>query len=244
MAKETAMTELRDLILEAHGAAQWRRFRGIQGDMSIVGSLWVRKGWPEVLKDVRVTVDIPGQQISYQPFTAEGLRSFYRPDLVAIETVEGKRLRDRINPRDSFADHTPATPWDDLHLAYFSGYAMWNYLNTPFMFALPGFSTEEIEPWNENGETWRRLKVTFPDSVPTHSPEQVFYISGDGLIVRLDYSVDVTGGIPTAHYLSEYRDFDGIKIPTRRRAYRRNADGIPVTDGVGVAIDIADIRFF
>lgn len=238
------MTELRDLILEAHGAAQWRRFRGIQGDMSIVGSLWDRKGWPEVLKDVRVTVDISGQQISYQPFTAEGLRSFYRPDLVAIETVEGKRLRERINPRDSFADHTLATAWDDLHLAYFSGYAMWNYLNTPFMFALPGFSTEEIEPWNESGETWRRLKVTFPDSVPTHSPEQVFYVGGDGLITRLDYFVDVTGGIPTAHYLSEYRDFDGIKIPTRRRAYRRNADGIPVTDGVGVAIDIADVKFF
>ena len=41
-------------------------------------------------------------------------------------------------------------PWDDLHLAYFSGYAMWNYLNTPFIFALPGFQTEEIEPWDEN----------------------------------------------------------------------------------------------
>jgi hypothetical protein len=238
------MADLRDLVLDAHGAAQWKRFRGIEGDMSIVGSLWAGKGWPEVLKDVHVTVDIPGQQLSYEPFTADGLRSFYRPDLVAIDTVEGKRLRERSHPRASFADHTPATPWDDLHLAYFSGYAMWNYLNTPFMFALPGFSTEEIEPWNESGETWRRLKVTFPSSVATHSPEQVFYVRADGLISRLDYFADVIGGVPTAHYVSDYRDFDGIKIPAKRRAYRRNADGTPMTNGIGVAIDIAAVRFF
>jgi len=33
--------------------------------------------------------------------------------------------------------------WDDLHLAYFSGYAMWNYLTTPFLFAMEGFEVEE-----------------------------------------------------------------------------------------------------
>jgi len=236
------MADLRDLVLDAHGAAQWRRFRSIEGDMSIGGGLWARKGWPEALKNVRVTVDIADQQLSYEPFTAEGLRSVYRPDLVAIDDVNGKRLKQRTNPRESFAGHTPATPWDDLHLAYFSGYAMWNYLNTPFMFALPGFTAEEIEPWVEGRETWRRLKITFPVSVATHSPEQVFYVGGNGLITRLDYSANVVGGIPTAHYISEYRDFDGIKIPTKRRAYRRNADGTPITDGAAVAIDIADVK--
>ena len=170
-------------------------------------------------------------------------RSFYRPDLVAIDALNGKRLKQRANPRDAFAGHTPATPWDDLHLAYFSGYAMWNYLNTPFMFALPGFATEEIGPWVEGRETWHRLKINFPESVATHSPEQVFYVDGNGLIARLDYLANVTGGVPTAHYTSDYRDFDGIKIPTKRRAYRRNADGTPMQDGIGVAIDIANIRF-
>jgi hypothetical protein len=237
------MTHLCDLVLEAHGASRWKRFQSIQGDMSIVGPLWTRKGWPDVLKNVRVTADIAEQHISYQPFTAEGLRSVYRPDLVAIDAFDGRRLKQRANPRDSFAGHTPATPWDALHLAYFCGYAMWNYLNAPFMFALPGFSSEEIDPWNENGETWRRLKVTFPESVATHCPQQVFYVGGDGLITRLDYLANVTGGVPTAHYTSEYRDFDGIKIPTRRRAYRRNADGTPISDKISVAIDIADIRF-
>ena len=234
------MADLSDLILDAHGAGQWKRFLSIEGDMSIVGGLWARKGWPDALKNVRVIAE---QQLSYQPFTAEGLRSLYRPDLVAIDAVDGKRLKQRSNPREAFAGHTPATPWDDLHLAYFSGYAMWNYLNTPFMFALPGFAAEEIEPWVEGHETWRRLKITFPETVATHSPEQVFYVNGSGLIARLDYSADVVGGIPTAHYTSDYREFDGIKIPTKRRAYRRNADGTPIQDGIVVAIDISNIRF-
>jgi hypothetical protein len=237
------MANLQDLVLEAHGATLWKRFQSIRGEMSIAGSLWARKGWPEVLKSVRVEADIIRQQLSYQPFTAEGLRSFYHPNLVAIDTVDGSRLRERANPRSFFDGHTPATPWDDLHLAYFSGYAMWNYLNTPFMFTLPGFATEEIEPWNENGETWRRLQVSFPASVATHCPVQVFYVGEDGLVARLDYFANVTGGIPMAHYISGYRAFDGVRIATQRRAYRRNEDGTPMTSGLVVSIDIADIKF-
>ncbi len=211
--------------------------------MSIVGALWARKGWPDALKNVRVTAEITEQQLNYEPFTAEGLRSFYCPDLVAIETLDGKRLKQRTNPRSAFASHKPATPWDDLHLAYFSGYAMWNYLNTPFIFARPGFAAEEIGPWVEGHQTWRRLKVSFPESVATHSPEQVFYIDDRGLIARLDYSADISGGVPSAHYPSDYRDFEGIMIPTRRRAYLRNIDGTPIQDGAVVAIDISNMRF-
>ena len=54
-------------------------------------------------------------------------------------------VRDRRNPREAFRDHARDTKWDDLNLAYFSGYAMWNYLNAPFIFALDGVQTEEID---------------------------------------------------------------------------------------------------
>jgi hypothetical protein len=59
----------------------------------------------------------------------------------------------------------------------------------------------------------------------------------------VDYSAPVAGGAPTAHYLSEHRDFSGIKVATKRRALRRKADGTAIPDPVFVAIDIADIRF-
>jgi hypothetical protein len=51
---------------------------------------------------------------------------------------------------------------------------MWTYLTTPFAFAMDVVATEELEPWRENGEIWRRLKVTFPQSIATHTAVQIF----------------------------------------------------------------------
>lgn len=238
------MSELRDLVISAHGGIErWNKVNAIEGDMSITGALWARKGWPDVLKDIQVTADAKSQWISYQPFISGSLRSSCLPDHSVIETHDGKLIKDRKNPRNSFDSHTLETPWDDLNLAYFSGYAMWNYLTTPFIFALPGFKTEEIEPWPEDGERRRRLKVVFPDHIATHCAEQIFHINDQGLICRMDYSAIVAGGAPTAHYLYDHRDFSGIKIATKRRALRRQRDGSAVLDPVFVAIDIADIRF-
>ena len=238
------MNELLDLIIDAHGGtARWNEVETIDGDMSITGGLWARKGWPDVLRDVHVTAATGKQWISYRPFTDKSLRSSWTPDRAAIETLDGKPVRDRQNPRAAFDGHTVETPWDDLHLAYFSGYAMWNYLNAPFIFAQPGFHTEEITPWDEDGERRRRLRVVFPDHIATHCAEQVFHTNDQGLICRMDYSAPVAGGAPTAHYLSDHRDFTGIKIATKRRALRRNADGTALPNPVFVAIDIADIRF-
>jgi hypothetical protein len=66
------------------------------------------------------------------------------------------------------------TPWDPLHRAYFSGYAMWTYLNTPFLMALPGFEVEEVAPWREGEKTWRVLRTRFPAAIPSHCPTQEF----------------------------------------------------------------------
>ena len=237
------MSELRDLVIDAHGGIErWSKVKTIDGDISITGTMWARKGWPDTLKAVHVTADTRSQWISYRPFISDGMCSVCTPDRTLIETLDGKPIKDRKNPRAAFDGHTVETPWDDLNLAYFSGYAMWNYLNAPFIFALPGFKTEEIEPWYDNGEKRRRLRVLFPDHIATHCPEQIFDVNGKGLICRMDYSAPVTGGGPTAHYLSEYKDFSGIKVATKRRALRRKADGTAIPDPVFVAIDIVDIR--
>ena len=167
------------------------------------------------------------------------MRSSCTPDHSIIETLDGTPIKDRKNPRAAFDGQSL---WDDLNLAYFSGYAIWNYLTTPFIFALPGFETEEIEPWRDNGEERRRLRVVFPERIATHCPEQIFHVDGQGLICRMDYSAPVAGGAPVAHYLHGYKDFSGIKVATKRRALRRRSDGSAVPDPVFVAIDIADIR--
>ncbi|MFE1855788.1 hypothetical protein [Streptomyces sp. NPDC059489] len=89
---------------------------------------------------------------------------------------------------------------------------------------LPGVTSREGEQWTENGEVWHRLEVNFPPTIVTHSAQQTFYFGDDGLLRRLDYNVDVNVGVAVAHYVGAYTEFDGIKVPTRRRVHRRNPD--------------------
>lgn len=44
-------------------------------------------------------------------------------------------------------------PWSYPHVAYFAGYTMWTYLTSPFIQKRLGVATEEIAPWDENGQT-------------------------------------------------------------------------------------------
>jgi len=68
----------------------------------------------------------------------------------------------REDPEKAFEGQAFETPWDKFHVAYFASEALWTYLTLPFLYTYPGFECEEIEPWHEGGEEWRRLKVAFP----------------------------------------------------------------------------------
>jgi hypothetical protein len=61
---------------------------------------------------------------------------------------------------------------------------------------------------------------------------------------RHDYSVDVMGGATGANYASNYREFQGIKVPTTRRvyAYDRSLRKIPEPMLVGIDIDKVVLR--
>jgi hypothetical protein len=114
-------------------------------------------------------------------------------------------------------------------------------LSSPFLYTQEGFETEEMDPWQEDGETWRRLKVTFPPSVASHSRVQIIYFGPDSLMRRHDYSVDVMGGATGANYTSDYREFQGLRVPTRREvyAYDRNLRKIP--EPMLVSIDVYNV---
>jgi hypothetical protein len=83
---------------------------------------------------------------------------------------------------------------------------MWIYLTQPFLYSYPGFEVAEIEPWEEDGEILRRLKVKFPATIASHTHEQISYFGEDGLLRRHDYAVDVLRGAEGANYCSDYRD--------------------------------------
>jgi hypothetical protein len=134
------------------------------------------------------------------------------------------------------------TPWDALHRAYFNGYVLWTYLTTPFLLVMPGFEIREIASWHEADEHWRGLRTRFPDALASHSTEQDFYFGDDGLLRRHDYHVEVAGGFATAQYVYDMLEVDGLRFPTKRRAYMRGPDRQAVRDPVMVAIDLSYFR--
>lgn len=238
------MTELTDLAITAHGGLdRWNTYRSVTAHLVNGGALWSLKQQGGVMDDLYVRVDLHHEFTSHYPFGGPGLRTAFTADRVAIETEAGETVEERRHPRESFAGHSLETPWDRLHLAYFTGYAMWTYLTAPFSFATPGFQTEELGPWKEADQTWRRLKVTFPDHIATHSKEQTFYFDTDGLIRRHDYTTEVLNAGPAAHYPSEHREFGGIMVPTKRRVYTIGDDGHVLEEPLIVAIDLDTIEF-
>lgn len=120
---------------------------------------------------------------------------------------------------------------------------MWTYLTTPFLLAMPGVQTEEIEPWQAGDEMWRILRARFPDSIETHSHIQEFFFGDDLLLRRHDYQVDIAGGFRAAQLTTHYAQSGGIRFPTRRRAYARGPDRQPIEELLMVSIDLQDVRF-
>jgi hypothetical protein len=81
------------------------------------------------------------------------------------------------------------------------------------------------------------------EHLATHGREQVFHVDSNGLLRRHDYTPEVINAGPAAHYPSEYKEFDGILVPTRRRVYRRGPDGSVSRDVGLVIIDVESVLF-
>ena len=237
------MKDLLTKVIEAHGGLnRWQQFNTIQVEMVSGGKLFDLKEFPQDSTPRQMTAYLHKQQASMQPFGAANQKTHFTPERIAIETVEGKILSERIDTPANIHKHMTAEKWDALDRAYFNGYAMWMYLTTPFFMLMPGFEVTETEAWQEGNETWQGLKVTFPPELASHCPTQYFYFGEDYLLRRLDYEIDIAGTFNAAQYVSDFVEVQGIKLPTKRRAYKRDANGKPILDELMVAIDLSDIR--
>jgi hypothetical protein len=231
------MSHLLESVVAAHGGLdRWNQVKSIAVNASITGAIWSVKSKGDALKDVRFEVDTTRELLTMD-FVGQDKRSVFEPSRVVIQRHDGALIEARGDPERSFDGHQLETPWDDIHLAYFSGAALWTYLNTPFLYTWPGFVTEEIAAIEVDGETWRRLKVTFPDHIKSHTRQQISCFGPDGLLRRHDFTIDILGGATGLLYATDYRDVDGIVIPTTRRAYASQGDDQLVM----VAIDMGGI---
>lgn len=235
------MNDLLQTAVTAHGGIdRWQQINTIRVPASITGAIWFVKGQGDYLKDIVMTIDTKTEKM-VTDFPGQNKRFIFEPKNLVMQQVDATPILVRENPEESFAGQQRETPWDDLHVAYFQGEALWTYLTTPFLYTYDGFATEELAPIQVDGETWRRLKVTFPDYIKSHTHEQISCFGPDGLLRRHDYTVDILGGATGLNYASAYRSVGGIIFPTKRRIYAYEGSYQLVKDPLLVSIDMGEI---
>ena len=238
------MNELLSRVIEAHGGIQrWNGYEKVEATIVSGGGFFPLKGAVQDSEPRRMTVWLHEERSSVFPFGAPDQRTMFTPERIAIEKLDGTVVAERRDPRDSFAGHQMSTAWDALHRAYFNGEALWTYLTTPFLLAMDGVAVEETEPWSEGTETWRVLRAHFPGSIETHSLVQDFFFGENLDLRRHDYSVNIAGGFSGAQLTSDYVVADGIRLPTKRRAYTRGPARRPILEMLMVSIDVSEVSF-
>lgn len=224
-------------ILGAHGGLDyWNSLSSVDVAFSADGFLFTAKGVPP-LRHARITLDTRTPYVVTHDYPVPGQRSILHGcDRIEIRDADDTVLGTRTDPRRAFGRRT-LLRWDALDFAYFSSYAMWNYLCLPFLLTYPGMTVRQVagdEPV---------LSADFPVSLPTHSPTQEFHFDASGLLIRHDYTAEVVGSWARAAHLStEYRRFGGLRVSTMRRVYPRGPLGRPLPFPTLVAIDIHDVQ--
>jgi hypothetical protein len=232
-----------DKIISAHGGRDvWNTIAWLEADLSAYGFLFMAKQRP-LLHKVRVRASARDPYFQFCDFPEAGKTGELLGDReVRICRTDGSVLENRFHPRAAFQGIRRKLWWDDLDFIYFGGYAIWNYLVTPFIFMRQGFAFEYLGELRMPEGTFSCLRATFPDELPTHCRTQTFYFSESWLLCRVDYTAEVVGGwAHAAHFCDEYRDFSGLMIPTRRRV-RPLFSGRVLSRPTLVAIDIHDLK--
>ena len=230
-------------IVVAHGGrALWQSLNAVSARLSFGGLAFAARLNRAGLRERWVQVSAYEPRVVLADYPGPGRRGTFTPGRVWIESAGGEVLAERRSPRTAFSSPRRYLWWDDLDLLYFAGYALWNYLSFPFLLTLPDVEIREIAPWPEAGEIWRRLAVQFPDELPTHSREQIFYFDQHFRLRRFDYDpVLFLPRATAAHYCSEYRDFAGLSMPTRRKVLPRRPDGRVLSRPTLVWIEIEEV---
>lgn len=228
-------------IIEAYGGLKyWRTLKSIRVEMSASGFLFKAKRLPP-LNHACLTIHTQRPEVITHEYPAPGqITKFYGEDLIEIQDTHGKVLHARKNPREMFRRIRRFFYWDALDFAYFSSYAMWNYITMPFLFLSEGVEVREV--CNNELINAKKLTVRFPKGFPTHCENQDFYFDNEWHLLRHDYTAEVVGSwASAAHVCEAYKQFAGLYVSTKRRVYPKLFFNKPLPIVTLVAIDIHNI---
>jgi len=240
------MNPLPEEVLAAHGGAEgWLSASSITARGHLSGLL-PRRFPANKLAHFTVEVHAAEPYTVLHDFPHTDERAVFDRGTVRIETCGGQQLATRADPRSAFLGLSGIRRnihWDSLDLAYFAGYAFWNYLTAPLLLTREDVAVTEIQPWQEAGQHWRRLRATFPEQIDTHCRQQTFYVDAGGLLQRHDFVAEPVGRwARAALFCSRHREFGGLVFPTRRRVVPRGPGGRVLSRPTLLALDFDEIE--
>jgi hypothetical protein len=155
---------------------------------------------------------------------------------VRLEHADGRVLAQRPDARRRFPYGRRLFYWDDLDMAYFANYAMWNYLTLPVLLMRRSIIWQEIDAG--------LLEAHFPASIPTHNTFQRFRFDPDtGLLRQHDYTAEVIGRFAkAANVVLAHTAFNGLRFTSHRLITPRNAQGRPMRGPVLIEIRVHTVN--
>ena len=92
------MNSLAKQVLDAHGGIdRWKQFRSVRARISSGGGLWALKGLVQDAAPRDLTVSLHEEFASISPYGQSDWRTAFTPNRIAIETMSGALVRERID---------------------------------------------------------------------------------------------------------------------------------------------------
>jgi hypothetical protein len=231
----TDLSPLAQRVVDAYGGAErWNSATAVEATVTARGFAFLARTRGGIHNmSVRAEIARP-----YVTGKAPGKREVEVLDgnSVRIEDAAGNVIASRDDPRRFFPGGRRTFRWDRLDAAFFSGYALWNYLTFPALLLRKDIT------WKQVSDT--TLEASFPPELPTHSPVQQFHFHLETALLRQhDYTAKVFGAwAKAANVVLEHGTWHGIPYPSRRRVTPRRPDGTPRPFPLLVGILVKDWR--
>lgn len=232
----TPLSPLARDVLDAYGGADlWQTSRIVHTVLSAGGLAFAMKR-QKTLDHVALEVDLQEPHIRLSPFGKQAGTAVLESGSVRIEDPTGQTVSSRVDPRRFFPYGRRLFCWDELDLAYFCGYAAWNYL------AFPRLLLRTDIAWRQQAPD--TLEAEFPIDFPTHSRRQRFRFDPVTHLLRQhEYTAQVMGSwARAANVVKNHAAWCGIQYASSRRVTPRLPNGRPAWWPVLVWIEVSEWR--
>jgi hypothetical protein len=236
------VASLLDRVIEVHGGVdRWKRLSDFGTDITLGGELCKQNGMEEMAHTSRILLSLRQHRTITLLPDQQGIL-FTEPNLISFANSKGDQLYS-ISPREfiQYGKHHALSTL--FRTAYFGGFFLRYAVMSPFLYADPGFVTEEVEPWHEQDEEWKVLKVTFPVEQALPFRVQYAYYGPDGLLRRTRNATNLFKGLDVVNYVKVYQTIDGIQMPTSREVFACNRSGHKIGSHPTATIDLAGSFF-